>query len=119
LTAVDILNTAPCGNTIIVTVCSSNGSVCGAAPREASMTRDPCTLTVTSRETASEREPDVGLLCALACGFIELAVGLATSTESFVSGAIVLSGSYAVPRNVDKDNFPLYMALIYLDFRRG
>jgi hypothetical protein len=40
-TAVDMRMTLPCGKTIIVLVCSSNGSVRGATPAGASLTRDP------------------------------------------------------------------------------
>src|SRR5580700_4087437 len=102
LTAVDILITAPCGNTIIVLVCSSNGSVRGATPRATSVTREPCTLTGTSRESASGRKcPPPADACfggAPACGTAVTLPEFVASTESFVSGAIVLGGSTPCPQ---------------------
>src|SRR5271156_4759021 len=76
VTAVDMRNTPPCGNTIIVPVSSSKGSVCGATPRATSVTREPWTFTGTSSERALARK--AGLLGA--AGFGAALVGEAASS---------------------------------------
>src|ERR1700674_4446575 len=97
VTVVDILITPPCGNTIIVPVSSSKGSVGERARRATSVTREPWTFTGTSSERASARKVAPGAaVCfggALVCEAGAAVVEFATSRESLMSGAIVLSGS--------------------------
>jgi len=100
LTEVDMRSTPPCGNTIIVAVCSSKGSVCGVTSRTTSVTLEPWTFTGISSETASARTllPDCADFAgAPIFGTAASLVVFAASRVSLVSGAMIFDGRSRTP----------------------
>src|ERR1700726_2962733 len=84
----------------MVLVCSSKGSVCGVTSRTTSVTREPCTFTGTSSETASARKRPAGcsVFAAVLFNLFVSVAELVTSSVSFVSGAMVVPAVGRLPQ---------------------